>query len=48
MEKIKEIYCCDCKEELICDDEIEEDMVGSIRCPECWAKMEKETSLEND
>ncbi len=45
-EKINVLLCCDCKAELI-DDDVEEDRRKSIRCPECWAKMEEETNLED-
>jgi len=43
---MKKIYCLDCKEELIAEQE--DDTGRSIRCPECWAKMEEETDLEDD
>lgn len=43
--KMKSIRCCDCKEELVREQEDDEDR--TLRCPECMVKMEKETSLED-
>ena len=37
------VYCCDCGEELLAEDN---DKSKTLRCPECWAKMEDECDLE--
>ena len=41
-----ETVCQDCKEPLLVDDDSEERT--DLRCPECWAKMEKEMNLDGE